>query len=279
MNPLGLTQANNIRAADKRGCYRAIARSKWIPGRHMTHWKGATAVAALVLASGVSVRAQQRVETMLPVPPLPSIGLPLPRIGLPAVDESQHSVTTTPPAVDRTRRNDTPMTVGGVGYLPPYFYLAPWYFMPEAAVTRTDAPAGRKAEPTAPVSKTGTLSLEVQPAASAQVFIDGFYVGTTDVEGTVFELEAGPHRVELKASGYDTVGFDVRIVAQQSITYRDTLKASRRSRDAAPPPAPEVAAHSTLYVIPGCYAGNQPPDSLHLPEGCDSSRVIVKVSR
>jgi hypothetical protein len=28
----------------------------------------------------------------------------------------------------------------GVGYLPPYFYLAPWYFMPEAAVTRTDAP-------------------------------------------------------------------------------------------------------------------------------------------
>jgi hypothetical protein len=245
----------------------------------MTLWKGAAAVAALVLASGVSTGAQQRVDTMLPVPPLPSIGLPLPRIGLPPVDDSQHSGTTTPRTADQTRRNDTPITVGGVGYLPPYFYLAPWYFMPEAAVTRTDAPAGRPAEPQVPVRKTGTLSLEVQPAASAQVFIDGFYVGTTDVEGTQFELEAGPHRVELKASGYDPVDFDVRIVAQQSITYRDTLKASRRSPDAAPVPPQAAADHTTLYVIPGCYAGNQPPDGLVLPDGCDSSRVIVKVSR
>ena len=245
----------------------------------MTHWKGATAVAALVLASGISVRAQQRVETMMPVPTLPSIGLPLPRIGLPPVDESQHSVTTTPRLVDQPRRTDTPITVGGVGYLPPYFYLAPWYFMPEAAVTRTDAPAGRPAEPQAPVRKTGTLSLEVQPVTSAQVFIDGFYVGTTDVEGTSFELEAGPHRVELKANGYEAVDFDVRIVAQQSITYRDTLKASRRSPDAAPAPAQAAAAHTTLYVIPGCYAGNQPPASQLLPEGCDSARVVVTVSR
>jgi len=248
----------------------------------MTHWKGATIVAALVLASSMSVRAQQqqqRVDTMLPVPPLPSIGLPLPRIGLPPVDESQHSGTTTSPPIDRTRRNDTPITVGGVGYLPPYFYLAPWYFMPEAAVTRTDAPAARAAEPPAQVRRTGTLSLEVQPAASAQVFIDGYYVGTTDVEGTLFELEVGPHRIELKASGYEAVDFDVRIVAQQSITYRDTLKASRRSPDAAPAPQQVAAAPTTLYVIPGCYAGNQPPDNLPLPEGCDSSRVIIKVSR
>ena len=245
----------------------------------MTHWKGATAVAALVLASGMSVRAQQRVETMMSVPPLPSIGLPLPRIGLPPVDEPQTGATQTSRIVDRTRRNDTPITVGGVGYLPPYFYLAPWYFMPEAAVTRTDAPAGRPAEPPAPVRKTGTLSLEVQPVTSAQVFIDGYYVGTTDVEGTLFELEAGPHRVELKANGYEAVDFDVRIVAQQSITYRDTLKVSRRSPEAAPAPTQSVAAHTTLYVIPGCYAGNQPPDGQLLPEGCDSSRVVVTVSR
>jgi len=246
----------------------------------MTHWKGATAVAALVFASGMSVRAQQRVDTMMAVPPLPSIGLPLPRIGLPPVDESQRSVTTTPRLVDQTRRNDTPITVAGVGYLPPYFYLAPWYFMPEGAVTRTDAPAGRSAEPEAPVRKTGTLSLELQPVSSAQVFIDGFYVGTTDVEGTLFELEAGPHRVELKASGYEAVDFDVRIVPQQSIAYRDTLKLSRRSPEAPPVPAQAAAAaHTTLYVIPGCYAGNQPPDDVRLPEGCDSSRVIVTVSR
>jgi len=245
----------------------------------LRHWKGASAVVALVLASSVSLRAQQRVDTMLPVPTLPSIGLPLPRIGLPPVEEPQTGVTNNSRVVDRTRRNDTPITVGGVGYLPPYFYLAPWYFMPEAAVTRTDAPAGRRAEPEVPVKKTGTLSLEVQPVTSAQVFIDGFYVGTTDVEGTAFELEPGPHRVELKATGYEAIGFDVRIVAQQSITYRDTLKSSRRSPEAEPASPQAAAAPTTLYVIPGCYAGNQPPDGLVLPDGCDSSRVIVKVSR
>src|SRR4051812_21386211 len=105
--------------------------------RMAAHWKRAAAVAgALVLASGSSLYAQQqqqqqqqqRVETMMPVPTLPTIGLPLPRIGIPAVDESQHSVTTTPPrAVDRTPRTDLPISVSGVGYLPPYFYLAPWY--------------------------------------------------------------------------------------------------------------------------------------------------------
>src|SRR5690242_4271286 len=120
--------------------------------RGMSHWKRASAVAvALVLASGSSIYAQvlqpppqqPRVETMMPVPTLPTIGLPLPRIGIPPVDDSQHSGTTPPPrTIDRTPRTDLPISVSGVGYLPPYFYLAPWYFQPEAAVTRSEAPAG-----------------------------------------------------------------------------------------------------------------------------------------
>ena len=255
----------------------------------MAHWKAAAAVAAaLVLASGGSIDAQllqppppqPRVETMMPVPTLPSIGLPLPRIGIPAVDESQHSGTTTPPPrIDRTPRTDLPTAVSGVGYLPPYFYLAPWYFQPEAAVTRTDAPAGRSAEPASTEPKSGTLSLELEPAAPSQVFVDGFYLGTTDVEGTLFHLDAGPHKVQLKPSGYEVVEFDVKIVSQHSITYRDTLKPSRRSQDATPAPVAAVAPPTTLYVIPGCYAGNQAPDGLALPEGCDPSRVIIKVTR
>jgi len=252
----------------------------------IAHWTGAAAVAiTLVLASYGSAHAQvvqpppqpQRVETMTPVPTLPTIGLPLPRIGIPPVDESQHSGTTPPPrTIDRTPRTDLPISVSGVGYLPPYFYLAPWYFQPEVAVTRSEAPAGRSVEPASTESKTGTLSLELQPAAPAQVFVDGFYLGTTDVEGTLFHLDAGPHKVQLKPGGYEVVEFDVKIVAQQSITYRDTLKPSRRLQDAAPAPAASAAPPTTLYVIPGCYAGNQPPDGLVLPEGCDASRVIVK---
>jgi len=250
----------------------------------MAHWKVAAAVAAaLVLASGSSISAQllqpppqqPRVETMMPVPTLPTIGLPLPRIGIPAVDESKHSVTTPPPAVDRTPRTDLPIAVSGVNYLPPYFYMAPWYFQPEAAVTRSEAPAGRSSAPSSTEPKTGTLSLELQPAASAQVFVDSFYLGTTDVEGTLYHLDAGPHHVQLKPNGYEVVDFDVKIVAQQSITYRDSLKPSRRPQDGAPAAA-SAAPPTTLYVIPGCYAGNQPPDGLVLPEGCDSSRVIVR---
>jgi hypothetical protein len=44
---------------------------------------------------------------------------------------------------------------------------------------------------------------------------------------------------------------------------------------AAPPPAPLVlpTGSRTMYVIPGCYLGNVPPDQDRLPAGCDISRM------
>ena len=245
----------------------------------IAHWTGAAAVAiTLVLASYGSAHAQvvqpppqpQRVETMTPVPTLPTIGLPLPRIGIPPVDESQHSGTTPPRTIDRTPRTDLPISVSGVGYLPPYFYLAPWYFQPEVAVTRSEAPAGRSVEPASTESKTGTLSLELQPAAPAQVFVDGFYSGAVaDLQDRGLWLDAGPHRIEIREDGYQTEAFDVRIDEDRPAEYRRDLTKSAPRTD-----APRIAANpKTFYVIPGCYAGDTPPEKDRLPSGCSARNV------
>src|SRR5712691_7030753 len=50
----------------------------------------------------------------------------------------------------------------------------------------------------------GGLRFETEPGI-AQVYVDGFYVGVVDdfgIRGRALDLEAGPHRVELRAAGY-----------------------------------------------------------------------------
>ena len=48
---------------------------------------------------------------------------------------------------------------------------------------------------------------------------------------------------------------------------------------AAPEPAASPVAapadSGTLYVIPGCYAGNVRPDAQRLPKGCDPARTTI----
>ena len=52
--------------------------------------------------------------------------------------------------------------------------------------------------------RQGRLNLYVTPA-SAQVFVDGFYAGTVaDFQDRGLWLESGPHRIELRADGYQT---------------------------------------------------------------------------
>jgi hypothetical protein len=58
----------------------------------------------------------------------------------------------------------------------------------------------------------------------AQVFADGYYVGIVNDFDGVFQhlnLEAGPHRIEIRVPGYDdVVAFDVNIQPGRTITYR-----------------------------------------------------------
>ena len=72
---------------------------------------------------------------------------------------------------------------------------------------------------------TGSLRLKVEPK-QAQVYIDGYYVGTVDDFDGVFqklELDSGGHRVELKAEGFDTASFEVLITPGETVTYKGEL--------------------------------------------------------
>ena len=73
----------------------------------------------------------------------------------------------------------------------------------------------------------GSLRLKVKPA-HAQVYIDGYYVGVIDSFDGVFQrlsIDAGPHRVELKAEGFEPVEFEVMVTPGDTVTYKGEMKA------------------------------------------------------
>ena len=158
---------------------------------------------------------------------------------------------------DPYRIRRTPYGVGYGGYLP---YV--------------ESEAGNA--PQAPVpANVGFLRMSGVPA-EAQVFVDGYFVGTLgDIEALrPLPIEAGPHRLEIRAAGYQTVAVDIRILPNDTLTYRAVL-------DRVIPPAPPArsgaaaAGSSTMYLIPNCYLGNVPPRSNRLSPGCDIKQVQV----
>jgi hypothetical protein len=71
----------------------------------------------------------------------------------------------------------------------------------------------------------GALRLKVKPR-EAQVSVDGFYVGIVDDFDGIFErlhLEAGPHRVDINAEGYEPLTFDVQVQPGRTTTYTGAL--------------------------------------------------------
>src|SRR5207245_10187570 len=81
---------------------------------------------------------------------------------------------------------------------------------------------------------TGLLRLSVTPE-DAQIFIDGYFAGiASDIEARpTLTLNAGPHRIEIRAAQHETRTFDVRIPANDTVTYRGALEPLRQ---VAPPP-------------------------------------------
>ena len=56
----------------------------------------------------------------------------------------------------------------------------------------------------------------------AQVFADGYYVGVVDDFDGAFQhlnLQAGPHRIEIRDPRYPPIAFDVNVQPGQTITY------------------------------------------------------------
>ena len=72
----------------------------------------------------------------------------------------------------------------------------------------------------------GSLRLKIKPRDAA-VYVDGYYVGIVDDFDGAFQrmhIDAGPHRIEVRAPGYETLTFEVRVVPDRSTTYAGELK-------------------------------------------------------
>jgi hypothetical protein len=72
----------------------------------------------------------------------------------------------------------------------------------------------------------GSLRLKVAPS-HAEVYVDGLYRGVVDDFDGVFQrlkLEAGAHRLEIRAPGYEPLVFDVLVTRGETTTYRGSLK-------------------------------------------------------
>lgn len=231
-----------------------------------------TAALAACLVAFASAAHAQGSGVMLPVPPLPPIGLPLPHIGLPSPEADTRSV-------ERQRReNDSPHVPRSRGRvrMPALVVLPPVIVAPESsrlgsAATEAPAPA-----PGARIVEPGTLDIEMEGNSSFQVFVDGYFAGSGQQSVRSLALEPGSHDVELRADGHATKTFRVRISPGQTLTYRDVFARTETQAGRVNEVPSQAAPHAgPVYVIPGCYAGNVRPTEATLPRGCDPSRTVV----
>jgi hypothetical protein len=73
---------------------------------------------------------------------------------------------------------------------------------------------------------TGSLRLKIKPR-EAKVYIDGYFVGVVDSFDGLFQklgVDAGGHRVEIRADGYETLQFEVLITPGEGVTYKGEMK-------------------------------------------------------
>jgi PEGA domain len=73
---------------------------------------------------------------------------------------------------------------------------------------------------------TGSLRLKIKPR-EGQVYVDGYFVGVIDEFDGVFQklgIDAGGHRVEIKAPGHEPISFDVLITPGETVTYKGELR-------------------------------------------------------
>jgi hypothetical protein len=169
-----------------------------------------------------------------------------------------------PPRIDnsfRPRRRNPLFFPYGSGYAPFGYGYA----------DSTPPTARAPLAPAAPAA--GLLRLQVTPS-SAQVYVDSYYVGTIeDLDAQrVLQLEAGPHRIELRAPQYRTLTVDIRVLPLETVTYRAALEPAQPQ--AAAPPSP-AGPPTVMYVIPNCYLGNLPPRQSRLPSGCNAKDVQI----
>jgi hypothetical protein len=77
---------------------------------------------------------------------------------------------------------------------------------------------------------SGGLQLDIEPRR-ALVYVDGWYVGVVDQFSGYYhhlEVAAGPHTIEILATDYEPLAFDVAIAPGRTTTYRGSLQRAER---------------------------------------------------
>ncbi len=221
--------------------------------------------------------------------PLPPIGLPLPPIGLAPLVDTQPRIGGGEPLLRPENQHRRVGSRRSFRSAPTVIYFIPTYGwgyhqLGQTATSAANSPNASSID-REPAPLSGRLRLDVEADGVLQLYVDGYFVGTPDDLNGELELEAGPHQIEIRARGYETLTFNVQIAPDRSITYQGALKPAAAKPDQDPTvrlDAPEVtspltpATRTTFYFIPGCYLGNVPPQEVALPATCDLSRLIVR---
>jgi hypothetical protein len=226
----------------------------------------AVLTSALLLATASAAVAQK--DPPIPPPPAPAaLAVPNP---LAAMTPGPRDLYRSPDGSDRFQ------------HLSPYPAPPPVFFFPGPYVPGPYYPYAvgghysHSPRPIAPaVAPRGVLMLESLPD-TAQVYVDGFYVGIAEEFGPRTRpllLPAGPHRVEVRAPGYEVLAFNVLVEPNDMVRFRGQMQALPAATPlrAASPAAPA----KSFYVIPNCYAGDKPPTG-GLPRGCDVRKMQTR---
>jgi hypothetical protein len=112
-----------------------------------------------------------------------------------------------------------------------YPYPAPSYpagspYPPSSYPQQSGSIGVQTPNPSPNQSDMGGVSFEITPA-TAEIFVDGQRAGTVNQfmpTSQPLGLTAGRHRIEIRAPGYNSMDFDVDIVAGQVIPYQGTLE-------------------------------------------------------
>jgi hypothetical protein len=227
-------------------------------------------VSALLLTCTSLAVAQQAAPTPPPLPPAPAaLSVPNPLAGF---NPGPQDLYRSPDGSDRFQHS-SPHPAPPPVMIPGAYVPVP-YYVPYDHMSYTYVPKHRRAAPRHVVLR-GALVLETIPDL-AQVYVDGFYVGLAEefgLRGRALDLPAGPHHLELRAPGYETLTFSVMIEPNGIVRYRGDMQ---MLSSAVPPRiVQQPVTPKSFYVIPNCYAGDKPPRGA-LPKGCSLKNLQTR---
>jgi hypothetical protein len=101
-----------------------------------------------------------------------------------------------------------------------------WLWTPTVVGGAFDDPRVPTLEP----RLSGGLQLDIEPRR-ALVYVDGWYVGFVDQFSGYYrhlDLAAGSHTIEILATDYEPLAFDIAIAPGRTTTYRGSLQRAER---------------------------------------------------